>query len=91
VFGSVPLAIAFARVGALDPARRHLDLAERSARRWVGDSRPAAVIEARAWVTAAEGDRARAAELLAEAARRFEAARQPLDVARCREGLVALA
>jgi len=89
VFGSVPLAIAFAGVGALDPARRHLEVAERSARRWVGDSRPAAVTEARAWVTAAEGDRTRAAELFAEAARRFEAARQPLDVARCREAVAA--
>jgi DNA-binding winged helix-turn-helix (wHTH) protein/tetratricopeptide (TPR) repeat protein len=89
VFGSVPLAIAFAGVGALDPARRHLEVAERSARRWVGDSRPAAVTEARAWVTAAEGDRTRAAELFAEAARRFEAARQPRDVARCRAALVA--
>ena len=81
---AVPATIACARVGDLDHARRHLQVAEFSVAAWSDTSWGAAVLEARAAVAAAEGDVAEAEHLLDAAARGFDLAGQPLDAERCR-------
>jgi hypothetical protein len=84
---AVPAAIACARVGDLDHAHRHLEVAEKSGALWRGTSWEAALAEARAAIAAAEGDSDAARSLLADAARRFDLAGQPLDVERCQAAL----
>lgn len=84
VMFAVPATIACAAVGDLAEARAHLAVAERSTMRWQGTAWQAATREARARVTAAEGDPAAARRLLGEAAELFAQAGQPLDAARCR-------
>ena len=80
----VPAAIACADVGDLDAARIHLAGAEQSARLWDGTAWVAAIDEARAHLTAAEGDTPAAIRALGDAAAAFDAAGQPLDADRCR-------
>lgn len=87
VMFAVPAAVACARAGDVDEARRHLGLAEMSASMWRGTAWQAAVLEARAAIDVAEGAVKRSREELAEAADLFERAGQPLDAARCRAGL----
>ncbi len=84
---AVPAAIACARAGDVDDARRYVKMAERSGRLWEGTSWAGATLEARAHLALAEGDQARADQLLAEAATHFRRAGQPLDVERCRRPL----
>lgn len=83
----IPAAIALARTGALAEAQSHADRAARVIAVLWGErgSWPAALAEARAAVANAGGEQAAARELLTEAARRFAAAGQPLDAARCRD------
>ena len=80
---TVPAAIASARVGDLDGARRHLAEAEASVRLWDSTSWDAAVREAHAHLAYAEGEPDRAAACFAEAAQLFAEAGQPLDAKRC--------
>jgi hypothetical protein len=91
VMVAVPAAIACAEAGRLDDARHHLAMAARSATLWHGTSWQAAIAEAKAHLARAEGDAARSNDLLAEAARTFAAAGQPLDAERCREASSAAA
>jgi hypothetical protein len=86
---AVPAAIACARSGDPDNARRHLAVAQESANLWEGTAWEAALTEARAHVAAADGD-GRAADLFAEAADQFARAGQPLDTARCRQQAVTI-
>jgi tetratricopeptide (TPR) repeat protein len=80
----VPATIACADAGDVEDARRHLAAAELSASLWEGTAWEAALLEARAHVVHAEGDEALALTLLADAARIFDEAGQPLDSDRCR-------
>jgi tetratricopeptide (TPR) repeat protein len=84
---SVPAAIACARADDLASARRHLEIAERSALLWQGTSWEAALAEAHAAVAACGGDEAVARHRLEAAADLFERAGQPLDAERCRRAL----
>ncbi len=81
---AVPATSACAQAGDLDHAHRHLEVAEQSAQLWSGTAWEAALLEARAAVARAEGDRASAVDLLERAASGFERCGQPLDAARCR-------
>jgi hypothetical protein len=81
---AVPATIACARSGDLAHARRHLAIAEQSARLWEGTAWEAALTEARAHLAAAE-HHGRAVALFDEAADQFARAGQPLDTARCRQ------
>ena len=81
---AVPAAIACAAVGDLEPARRYLALAERSAPLWEGTAWQAATLEARAHVARAAGDADEAGRCLTRAAEMFAEAAQPLDAARVR-------
>jgi hypothetical protein len=83
VMFSVPAAIACADDGDVGAARRHLEMARRSAALWLGTAWEAATLEAEAHVALAEDDQRLARHLLEEARGLFEAARQPLDAARC--------
>ena len=76
-------AVAQARAGLLDDARRRLEEGERIAGMWRGGAWMAAVWEARAELRLAEGDHERAAALFREAGQRFEELGRPLDAARC--------
>lgn len=80
---AVPSAKACAAVGDVEQARRHLLVAERSARRWEGTSWQAALLEVRAAIADAEHDPA-AAGLRARAAELYESSGQPLAARRCR-------
>jgi DNA-binding winged helix-turn-helix (wHTH) protein/tetratricopeptide (TPR) repeat protein len=80
---AVPASIACTEAGRLDQARSWLVQAEKSAATWQGTAWQGAVAEARAHLVRAEGDRAAAGRLLAEAATLFELAGQPLDAQRC--------
>lgn len=86
---SVPAAIACGRAGDLDGARRHLAAAQQSVAPWEGTAWEAGTVEAQAVVAAAGGDPAAAEALMCEAARRFRAAGQPLDTARCEAAAIA--
>jgi DNA-binding SARP family transcriptional activator len=83
----VGAARAGARGGDLERARRYLAEAERVSLMWQGGPWAAAVWEVRGEVRAAEGDAAQAAAFFREAADQFDAARRPLDAARCRARL----
>ncbi|MCK6210717.1 AAA family ATPase [Georgenia sp. EYE_87] len=82
----LPAARAYADAGDLPAARRHLEAAELSAARWHSIGWDAAVLEARAHLVAAEGDRAAAAGLRARAADMFTLAGQERDARRLRHG-----
>ena len=86
---SVPAAIACARAGDLSHARRHLDVAERSALLWQGTSWEAATMEARAAVARASGDAQAACRELHAATRVFRRTGQPLDAERVELALTA--
>lgn len=77
-------AIASARAGRVEPARRYLADAERVSGMWQGGAWPAAVWEARAHLRLADDDPLRAAALFREAAEAFARAGHPLAEARCR-------
>jgi ATP/maltotriose-dependent transcriptional regulator MalT len=80
----VAAAIAYARAGHLDQARRRLEDAERIAGMWPGGAWHAAIWEARGVLRRSEGDATRAAALYSEAADRFGGLGRPLDRDRCR-------
>ena len=82
---AVPASIACVEGGRLDEARSWLAQATRSAANWQGTAWQGAVTEARAHLARAEGDDAAASRLLAEAAKLFAVAGQPLDAQRCLE------
>jgi tetratricopeptide (TPR) repeat protein len=82
---AVPASIACVEGRRLDQARSWLARATRSAANWQGTAWEGAVTEARAYLTRAEGDDAAASRLLAEAAKLFAVAGQPLDAQRCLE------
>ena len=81
---AVPAAIACADVGDIQDAERHLQTAEKSASMWEGTAWQAALLEARAHLSFAQGRERDSARLLSEAAELFEESSQPLDAARCR-------
>lgn len=87
VMVEVPAAIACAEGGRIEEAQRHLGRASWSAGFWEGTAWRAAVAEAEAAVARAQGRAEDARERLAVAATLFDQAGQPLDAARCREGL----
>lgn len=78
-------AVASARAGEHERARRYVDEAERVAGMWQGGAWSAAVWEARAELRLAEGEPRRAAALFGEAAEGFARAGHPLAAKRCRE------
>ncbi len=80
----VAAAIAYARAGRLDQARRRLQAAEPIAGMWPGGAWHAALWEARGVLRQAEGDTTRAAALYNEAADQFAELGRPLDRDRCR-------
>ncbi|MEN3540801.1 AAA family ATPase [Microbispora sp. ZYX-F-249] len=84
VMFEVPAVIACAGTGDLAEARRHLEIAERSAALWDGTAWQAAMLEARAHLARAEGDPAEAARLFTRASDLFAESSHPLDAARCR-------
>ncbi|HEY5150298.1 MAG TPA: hypothetical protein VIJ23_10835, partial [Mycobacterium sp.] len=81
---AVPAAMACADAGDIQDAERHLQVAEKSAAMWEGTAWQAALLEARAHLSFAQGREQDAARLLSEAAELFEESSQPLDAARCR-------
>jgi tetratricopeptide (TPR) repeat protein len=85
VMFEVPATIACAAAGDLDAAARHLAAAEQSAARWQGRAWEAAVLEARAHVTAAGGRSDDAERLRAQAIETFARAGHHHDARRCRE------
>jgi len=84
---AVPAAIAYARDGDLDAARRHLAAATRSAPVWRDTAWEAGLAEAQAAVAAASGDPGTALARLQWAAGLFQQVGQPLDAERCRRAL----
>jgi hypothetical protein len=81
---AVPAAIACADVGDIQDAERHLQVAEKSAAMWEGTAWQAALLEARAHLSFAQGRELDSARMLSEAAELFDESSQPLDAARCR-------
>ncbi len=88
---SVPAIHACLRAGDLAEARRHLADAEKSLQLWEGTAWQAAILEAKAHLQAADGDREGGQRLLASAANLYDVFGQPLDAQRCRTGDVAMA
>src|SRR5215470_16150957 len=86
---AVPASIACVEGGRFEEARAWLAQAERSAATWQGTAWQGAVAEARAHLARAEGDDAAAGRLLADAAKLFELAGQPLDAQRCLDAATA--
>jgi DNA-binding SARP family transcriptional activator len=88
---AVPAAIACARDGDLDAARRHLAAAMRAAPVWRDTAWEAGLAEAQAAVAVASGDPGTARTRLQWAAGQFQQVGQPLDAERCRRtlGLIA--
>jgi len=86
---AVPASIACIEGGRVEEARAWLAQAERSAATWQGTAWQGAVAEARAHLARAEGDDAAAGRLLADAAKLFELAGQPLDAQRCLDAATA--
>jgi DNA-binding winged helix-turn-helix (wHTH) protein len=86
---AVPASIACIEGGRLDEARSWLAQAQSSAATWQGTAWQGAVAEARAYLSRAEEDSAAANRLLADAAKLFEVAGQPLDAQRCLEAVEA--
>ena len=84
---AIPAALACADVGDLEDARRHLTLAEHSARRWEGTAWRASVLEVKARLAEVGDDLPAARRLRRQAAELFEASGQPLDAQRCRSEL----
>jgi DNA-binding SARP family transcriptional activator len=80
----VAAAIACARAGRLDQARRRVQAAEPIAAMWPGGAWHAALWEARGVLRQAEGDTRRAAALYDEAADHYAELGRPLDRDRCR-------
>jgi len=80
----VAAAIAYARAGRLDQARRRLQGAERITGMWPGGAWHAAIWEAHGALRQAEGDTTRATALYNEAADQFADLGRPLDRERCR-------
>jgi DNA-binding SARP family transcriptional activator len=80
----VQAAIAAARAGNLELARMQLEVADRIAGMWQGGPWASATWEARGELRLAEGDHAKAAALLNEAADGFARSGRPLDERRCR-------
>lgn len=80
----VAAAIAYARAGRLDQARRRVQAAEPIAGMWPGGAWHAALWEARGVLRQAEGDTRRAVALYSEAADQFAELGRPLDRDRCR-------
>jgi tetratricopeptide (TPR) repeat protein len=80
----VAAAIAYARAGRLDQARRRIQAAEPIAGMWPAGAWHAALWEARGVLRQAEGDTRRAAALYNEAADQFAELGRPLDRDRCR-------
>lgn len=91
VMFAVPAAVACANVGDVEEARDYLAQAERSAALWDGTAWQAMILEARAYLARATGDGVEAERLLTRAGQIFTDAGQPLDAARCRQELAALA
>jgi DNA-binding SARP family transcriptional activator/tetratricopeptide (TPR) repeat protein len=82
---AVPAAIACAQCGDIEHARRHLDIAARSAGLWDGTAWEGWLAEASGHVAQAEGDGAAARELFERAFANFERSGQPLDAERARQ------
>jgi hypothetical protein len=80
----VASAIAYARAGRLDQARRRLQAADLVAGMWPGGAWHAAMWEARGVLRQAKGNPRRAAALFYEAADQFGELDRPLDRDRCR-------
>jgi hypothetical protein len=80
----IAAAIAYARAGRLNQARRRLQSAERIAGMWPGGAWHAALWEAHGVLRQAEGDTTRATALYNEAADQFADLGRPLDRDRCR-------
>jgi hypothetical protein len=81
---AIPAAMACADVGDIKDAERHLQVAEKSAAMWEGTAWQAALLEARAHLSFAQGREQDSSRLLSQAAGLFEESSQPLDAARCR-------
>jgi ATP/maltotriose-dependent transcriptional regulator MalT len=85
---AVPSAIACARAGDLERARRHLEVAARLAHMfWRGGAWHAAVDEARGVLSANEGGSAEARQHFERARSAFAAIGQPLDAERCQQAM----
>ena len=84
---SLPATIACARAGDSLNARRHLEIAQRSALLWQGTSWEAALAEAQAVLDNLNGDAHTAQRRMQTAAEQFQRAGQPLDAERCRRAL----
>jgi DNA-binding SARP family transcriptional activator/tetratricopeptide (TPR) repeat protein len=88
---ALPAAIACARAGDVARAADYLGQAERSAKYWDGTVLQAMIMEARAHLALADGDKQEAGRLWTRAGQIFADAGQPLDARRCRSAVDAAA